>query len=249
MHTSIYREFHIGLAPNVEKRELARGVEHDEAVLYIKLQHVRSGEEAVFKLLGATGTPERWIEEQVMRRFPSSDAAAALRQMYGRNRHRLTAGWEHAFGERVYQSLTQFGDSKGAQYWAELIPTLPSVLYRTMNNRAVSNLSQLGREVEFKDIMKAVHDGWLAVLKEARAIGMQVTGLQRLALDMSGWPTDHLRGLSTLEYAQFKEKAHFARLSLGYLEEQDWSAALMPMLEDAPPPSATHPATTIAELK
>jgi len=249
MHPSIYREFHVGLAPDVETKEIAQGVSHEESVLFVMLRHVKTGEEAVFKLLGAAGTPERWIEEQVMRRFPASEAAGALRQLYGRNRHRLKKGWEHAFGERVYQNLKQAGYSKGAQYWAELIPTLPSVLYRTMNNRAVTNLGELGDVAEFKDIIKAVHDGWLAVLKEARAIGMTINGMQRLALDLAGWPTDHLRGLSMLEYAQFKEKALFGRLSLGYLAEEDWTAALLPLVEDAAPSSDTHPATTIAELK
>jgi hypothetical protein len=249
MHPSIYREFHVGLAPEVETRELAQGVSHDESVLFVMLRHVRSGEEAVFKLLGAAGSPERWVEEQVMRRFPASDAAAELRQVYGRNRYRLKAGWKHALGERVYQSLTQFGTSNGARYWAELIPTLPAVLYRTMNNRAVTNLGELGNDVELKDIIKALHDGWMAVLQEARAIGMSLNGMQRLALDLGGWPTDHLRGMTTLEYARLKEKALFARLSLGYLDDADWTAALLPLLEDVPPSTDTHPATTIAELK
>jgi hypothetical protein len=118
-----------------------------------------------------------------------------------------------------------------------------------MNSRAVTNLEQLGREVELKDVIKAVHDGWLAVLREARVIGMQVTGMQRLALDMGGWPTDHLRNMSMLEYAQFKEKAHFARLSIGYLEEQDWATALQALLTDASPSIDSQHSTSTAPTK
>ncbi|KVP39756.1 hypothetical protein [Burkholderia ubonensis] len=246
MHPSVYREFHVQLAPDVETRELARGVDHEEAVLYVMLRHYQTGQEVVFKLLGATGSPERWIEEQVMRRFPESAAASELRAMYGLTRHRLKKGWEHAFGDRIFAGLSQFCDSNAARYWEALIPTLPSFLYSTMNVRAVTKLSQLGDdEVELKAVIKAVHDGWLAVLKEARSISMTLTGLQRLALDLSGWQTEHLKGMSVLEYGQFKEKALFARLALSYLQDEDWSGILKPILEDVEPQQA--PATPETE--
>jgi len=233
MHPSVYRDFHLSLSPGVEPRELAAGVIVNEAVLYVMMRHNVTGEEAAFKLLGSTGSPERWIEEQVLRRFPDSDAAAALRTLYGVTRHRLKHDWMLAFGDRIYASTSELRTSKGARFWAELIPTLPPVLYSTMNARAVSKLAALGPELELRTVIKTVHDAWLSVLREARSLTMSVTGLQRLALDVSGWPTQHLQGLSVLEYGQLREKAMFARLALGYLTDEDWSAILGASLEPA----------------
>ncbi|KVP75290.1 hypothetical protein WJ96_05905 [Burkholderia ubonensis] len=247
MHPSVYREFHVSLAPDVESRELARGVTADEAVLYVRLCHHQTGQDAVFKLLGDTGSPERWIEEQVMRQFPDSVAAGELRALYGQTRHRLKQGWEHAFGDRIFAGISNFCDSNGARYWEALIPTLPSVLYSTMNVRAVTKLSQLGDEVDLKTVIKAVHDAWLAVLKEARSIKTTLSGLQRLALDLSGWPTDHLKGMSMLEYGRFQEKAQFARLALAYLQDEDWTGILTPILEDIPPATDTEHNETVSE--
>ena len=126
MHPSVYREFHVSLAPDVETRELARGVAHDEAVLYVRLCHQQTGQDAVFKLLGVTGSPERWIEEQVMRRFPDSAAAGELRALYGKTRHRLKPGWEHAFGDRLYVGFSQFGTTSAARFWATLVKAVPA---------------------------------------------------------------------------------------------------------------------------
>lgn len=249
MHPSVYREFHVSLAPDVETRELARGVAHDEAVLYVRLCHQQTGQDTVFKLLGAAGSPERWIEEQVMRQFPESEAAGELRALYGKTRHRLKPGWEQAFGDRLYVGFSQFGTTSAARFWAALIPTLPSVLYSTMNVRAVTKLTQLGDEVELKRVIKAVHDAWMGVLKEARGISMNLSGLQRLALDLTGWQTEHLRGMSLLEFGQFKEKALFAHLSLSYLQDEDWAAILMPILEDIPPATETERTEPLSESR
>ena len=88
-------------------------------------------------------------------------------------------------------------------------------------------------------VIKTVHDAWFSVLREARDITMNVTGLARLALDLHGWPTEIMRNMSILEYGRLKEKALFAKLALGYLSEEDWTAILSPLLEPAAPSTAS----------
>lgn len=231
MHPSIYREFSLSLAPNTDADARKDGE------IYVRLQHSLTGQEAVFKLMGSAGSPERWVEEQVMRLFPDSRAAAELRVLYGLTRHTLKKGWSQGFGDRVYLGIEQLCRNKAGRFWAELIPTLPPVLYSTMNVRAVSRLERLGPEVELRTVIKTVHDAWFAVLREARGITMNVTGLERLALDLHGWPTELMRNMSILDYGRLKEKALFAKLALGYLSEEDWTAVLSPLLEPAAPPA------------
>jgi len=217
MHPSIYREFNLSLAP--------AGAE-----TYVRLQHSVTGEEAIFRLQADAGSPERWVEEQVIRRFPTSAAAAELRTLYGLTRHQFKAGWTQGFGDRIYTALLQPRATKGVRFWAELIPTLPPILYSTMNTRAVEWLGRLGPDFELRSAIKSLHDAWLAVLREARGINMKVTGLERLALDLHGWPTELMQNMALLDYSRLKEKALFARLALDYLTEEDWTAILAPLL-------------------
>jgi hypothetical protein len=232
MHPSIYREFSLSLAPNHD----ADGRPGGE--IYVRLQHAQTGQEAVFKLTGSAGSPERWVEEQVLRIFPDSAAAAELRVLYGLTRHTFKKGWSLGFGDRVYLGIEQQCRNKAGRFWAELIPTLPPVLYATMTARAVARLERLGAEFELRTVIKTVHDAWFAVLREARGITMNVTGLERLALDLHGWPTELMRNMSILDYGRLKEKALFAKLALGYLSEEDWTAILSPLLEPVIPPVA-----------
>lgn len=227
MHPRVYREFHLSLAP--------AGGE-----IYVRLQHATTGEEAVFRLQNDAGSPERWIEEQIIRQFPASVTASELRTLYGLTRHRFKPGWNMGFGDRVYTALRQPRATKGVRFWAELIPTLPPILLSTMNARAVQWLDRLGPEFELRSAIKSVHDAWLTVLREARGINLKVSGLERLALDLHGWPTELMQNMALLDYSRLKEKALFARLALDYLTEEDWTAILTPMLtEPAQAPSPT----------
>jgi hypothetical protein len=221
MYPGIYREFHLSLAPAGQE-------------IYVRLQHSTTGQEAVFKLQADAGSPERWVEEQIIRQFPTSATAAELRAHYGLTRHAFKAGWSQGFGDRVYTALLQPRPTKGMRFWAELIPTLPPILYSTMNLRAVEWLGRLGPEFDLRSASKSLHDAWLAVLREARGINLKVSGLERLALDLHGWPTELLQNMALLDYSRLKEKALFARLALDYLSDEDWSAILTPMLELAP---------------
>lgn len=170
-----------------------------------------------------------------MRIFPKSAAAAELRVLYGLTQHTLKKGWAQGFGDRIYLSIEQNCRNKAGRFWGELIPTLPPVLYSAMNARAVASLERLGPEVELRTVIKSVHDAWLTVFREARGIPQNVTGLERLALDLHGWPTEQLREMSVLDYGRLKEKALFAKLALGYLSEEDWTTILGPLLEPAVP--------------
>ena len=238
MHPRIYREFSLSMAPSP-----ATGMGSDEE-LYVRLQHARTGQETVFKLPSSAGTPERWIEEQVLRCFPESDTAAELRVLYGLTRHTFKQGWSHGFGDRIYLGIEQLCRNKAGRFWAELIPTLPSVLYSTMSARAVTFLERLGPEVELRTVIKSVHDAWLSVLREVRSITPTVTGLERLALDLQGWPTEQLRDMPVLDYGRLKEKALFAKLALGYLSEDDWTVIVGTLLEPAIPSSTLESGAT-----
>lgn len=238
MHASIYREFHVAISPAVDVSGLADPRAPADVPLFVCLLHIATGKEFAFELTNAAGSPERWIEEQVMRQFPTTAAAAELVALHGLTRHRLKAGWEHAFGDRLAAALSQCAQSAGIRCWAELIPTLPSVLYTTMSARAVEGLQELGAEMELRDVIKTVRDAWHAVLREARGVRPSVTGVERMVLDINGWPTEHMRNMSILEYGRFKEKAMFARLALGYLSDDDWVACLAPLLECATRPDS-----------
>ncbi|MDN8078721.1 hypothetical protein QZN30_05105 [Burkholderia multivorans] len=219
------------MAPNTEVIEVAPGVVKPEHFLYVKLAHRDSGTDAIFKMRDTGLSPERLIEEQIIQRFPDSAAAHTLRAVHGLRRYRLKPGWNKTLGDRIYAALSERTDSRGTRYWAALIPTLPAQLYSTMTSRAIAKLSKLPQELEERAAIRAVHDAWLNVLMEARHIGMSMNGLERLALDINGWKTEHLRGMSVFEYGQFKDRSLFALLALGYLDEQDWSAMLATTLE------------------
>lgn len=240
MHHSVYREFHISLAPDTERYETAPNVFQSESVMYVMLRHKDTGQDTVFKLRGNDGQADLWIEEQVMRRFPDSAAAAELRHLYGKTRHTLKQGWDKAFGDRIYHGLRFFCDSKGAVLWTALIASLPSLLYTTMCARAVARLHELPETAPLQAIIYTVHDAWLDVLREAQSISRPIPQQQRLALELHHWNSDLLDAMSLLEFSHLKDKAHFARLALGYLADSDWIAALSPILVDAP--SSTLPA-------
>ncbi|HDR9105425.1 hypothetical protein [Paraburkholderia sp. A3RO-2L] len=231
MHACVYREFEFAVAPNTEIVEVAPGVVKPEHFLYVKLAHRESGVDAVFRMRDTGLSPERLIEEQIIQRFPDSDAAHTLRALHGLRLYRLKPGWDKTLGDRIFAALSERADSRATRYWAAMIPTLPAQLYSTMTARAVAKLRKLPRELEERAAIRAVHDAWLNVLMEARHIGMSMNGLERLALDINGWKTEHLRGMSVFEYGKFKDKALFALLALGYLQQQDWSAMLATTLE------------------
>jgi hypothetical protein len=220
MHPKIYREFHLSFASGID----------GESPLYVSLRHTSSGRETVLMLPPTGESPDRCIEKQVMLQFPDTAAAAELRSAYGLTLHHLRENWAIGFGDRLLRALAERADSKGAALWAELIPTLPPVLYSTMTSRAVAALRQLGETVEQRAAIRRVRDAWANVLHEARDIRLKLTGLQRLALVLYGWPTDQLQSLPLLEFSRLKEKAMFARLSLDYLTEEDWAAIVAPLL-------------------
>ncbi len=226
VHHKIYREFEVSFAPGSEPREVTKGTIQNEDLLYVKLKHTASLKEVVFKLIGGVGSPERWVEEQIMRRFPETEAAAELRALYGVTAHTLKNGWEKNFGDRVYVNLTQMADSPGTRFWETLVPLLPALLYKTMCERAVLKLSQAPASMELRAGIQAVRGAWLAVLKEARTATWPMTGLPRLSLDLNGWETEKFKSMSILEFAQFKEKAMLALLTLDYLTDEDWVTLL-----------------------
>lgn len=227
MHPRVYQEFQLSLAP--AGRET-----------YVRLRHATTGEEVLFRLLADTASPEQWIEEQIMHRFPASETAAELRTRFGLTRQGFKAGWSMGFGDRVYTALLQPRATAGMRFWAELIPTLPPILFSTMNSRAVQDLARLGPDFELRAAISALQTAWLTVLREARLINLKVSGLERLALDLHGWPTELMQNMALLDYSRLKEKALFARLALGYLTKEDWTAILAPILtEPAQPLSST----------
>lgn len=232
MHPSILREFHLSIA--AEPGPLVPA-----GRIVVRLQHTGTAEAVVFRV-GSDGmsAPARVIEEHVLRTFPTSAAAGELRTLYGRTRHTLKPDWNRALGERLFFTLANTCRSKGARFWAELIPTLPNLLYSAMTARAVDYLGRLDGEVELHAVIKAVYDAWLAVLKEVRHIPIHPKGLERLALDLHGWPTELIRTMSVVDYSRLKEKALFAKLSLDYLSEEDWAEVVSSLLETAPAPSA-----------
>lgn len=234
MHPCVYREFSVSLTPDVEPNAQADGSVCEDYVLYVRLRREATGDDTVFKLMG-TGSPERWIEEQVMRQFPDTVAATELRALYGKTVHRLKDGWEKSLGDRLYRGLAQLGTSAAARFWATLIPMLPPLLYSVMNTRAVARLKELEPEVELRDALKAVRDSWLAAVKEAQGIGPNLTGIHRLTLDLLGWPTEQLRAMSLLDLSLLREKALLAHQSLPMLQDEDWAAIVQPILADLPP--------------
>ena len=172
-----------------------------------------------------------------MRLFPASDTAAQLRTLYGLTRHRLKPNWDKELGDRIYFGLSNASRSKGARFWAELIPTLPPVLYSTMTARAVTYLGAMDAEVELRAVIKAVYGAWSTVLKEVRTIPLHPTGLERLALDLHGWPTELMLHMSVVEYGRLKEKALFAKMALDYLSEEDWAVVVAVLLEPVTQPT------------
>jgi len=232
MHPSIYREFHISVAPTLKGTRHAEHVSGQEPKTYVLLRHVPTGQEFPFQLLGDKGNPEGNIEEQIMQRFPYSAAAAELRALYGYTRHTLKNGWDHAFGDRIYASLKKHSDTKGACFWVALVPNLPPVLYAAMNARAVRKLRRLPASAQLRDIIRAVHDGWLSAFKDVEPMTIPMPASQHQALTASGWP-EHLAELSPLEFERLKEKAFFARLALGYMTEEEWTKLLMPLVDPA----------------
>ena len=233
MHSSIYQEFDVSLSPSTEAKGSATPA---EPVLYVKLKHRPSGDDFIFKLIGGVGSPERWIEEQVIRRFPLSTAAHQLRRVYGLTKVVLKDGWKDALGERMFKALAQspIQDSKGARYWESLVPSLPSLLYSAMTRRVISNLTTLKGSLELRSVVKATHDAWLTVLDEARGIEYPLTGGQLIGFELNGWDSKFLRDMSLLEVSNLKDKAHFARLALGFLTDEDWVQMMSPVLTDAP---------------
>ncbi len=230
MHPSIYREFDVSFSPSQDEGNEAG---QPEPTLYVRLRERSSGEELVFKLFVDEGTtPERWIEEQVLRRFPLTAAARALRATYGMTQHMLRPGWEKSFGDRLYSALRQPGKlTHGPRFWCAYIPALPPVLYSAMTTRAIARISELPQPVELKTLVKTLHDAWLVVLTDGANLSLPLSGMQRLAMDLGGWDSRHLQAMSPLELSQLKEKAHFARLALGFLADEDWVRALTPCLD------------------
>lgn len=229
MHSSIYQEFDVSLSPG---SEATTGVPPADAVLYVKLKHRPTGEDYVFKLIGGQGSPERWIEEQVLRRFPGSESARQLRRVYGFTKVRLKDDWKTALGDRMFKHLAQspIPDSKGARFWESMVPSLPSILYSAMTRRVISNLSELKGELDLRTVVKAAHDAWLVVLDEARSIDYPLTAGQLIGFELNGWDSQFMRDMSLLEVSKLKDKAYFARLALGVLTDEDWVQMLSPVL-------------------
>lgn len=237
MHPSILREFHLSLAPNP-------AIAAPAGELFVRLQHSHNLQEVVFRVLNdGTTAPEREIEEQVMRLFPASAAAAELRTVYGLSRYRLRANWEKELGDRLYFGLSNASRSKGARFWAELIPTLPTVLYSTMTARAVEYLGRLEGDVQLRTVIKTVYDAWRTVLDEVRMIPRNPRGLERLAMDLHGWPTTLMRDMPIIDYGRLKEKGLFAKMALDYLSEEDWADVVRAILAPAETP---EPSTDLA---
>lgn len=238
MHPSIFKEFDVAFGNIDGLRPGPDGRLQPTRVLHVRLRHAPTQADTQFALPSDTGAPDRWVEEQVMRQFPDSVAAAELRAVYGVTRHELKQGWDLALGDRIFTGLTERCDTPGGRFWSALIPALPPVLYTTMNERAVANVRKLGAEVELRSVIKAVHSAWFAVLREARTLPTHISGLQALQMDLVGWPTEHLQGMSLQEYGQFKERAMYGLLALSFLKDEDWTTVLSPILQGAAPRAA-----------
>lgn len=225
MHPSIYREFKVLVMPASEP-----GLPTTR--LSVGVVHAASGQSSTCNGYTAEETASV-VERHILRHYPDSQAAAELRRASGLLRPTLRQNWQHDFGDRLFQGLTRARQTSGIQFWAELIPTLPPMLYTQMSSRAAHWASLLGPAPDLHTISRAIRDAWYAVLREALSIPTHSTGLERLALELKGWSIEQLENMTLLAYAQLKEKAKFALLALDYLTSADWHSIVQPLLVPA----------------
>lgn len=234
MRDCIYREFDISSRPTTIERPLANAKPVEGVI--ITLTHKLTGATKTFTLNRVLSGHDQVIEAQILLLFPDSESAKMIRRVLGHESYVLKPRWQVGFAASIQYALLGLCDSKGANFWWNLMPTLPAPVLLMLYKRAAQHLMNVVSPQPLRVYALALRQGWMEVLSEGCTVdGWRDVNFTRLY--KRGWPIESLEKMSHAELGGIAERCRLALLAIDFLEESDWFGMLGFLIEDARLPS------------
>ena len=221
MDNRIYPEFDLAFQTSRVPRENGRGT---STCIKLALVHLATGREHRQEFDHGFPDISKAVEDLILTHFPTSKAAAGLRNYRGLVPCTLIGDWHQNIGELIHVALRKICDSRPTSFWYNVIHALPAPLWNMMCQRGVTQLAVVQKDgkATARKFGLALKKAWTQTLDEGQWIRVD-NGSARVNYDLAekGWPplADELT-LKQLE--EVRDKAKLAYLALNYLEEADW---------------------------
>lgn len=220
MRDCFYQEFDIATSAVLPGKLLPSGASAPSTVV-VTVTHKPSGAKQSFKLHSLLAGHDQAIEAQIIRLFPASNAAQKTRAALGQNTYQMKPRWQTGFVASVQFALLGLCDSPGANYWWNLLPTLPKPVSLMLYKRAGDHLSRIVGPQPLRVYGLAMRQAWMEVLTEACSLdGWRDVVLTKL--HRSGWTVAEFEKMSPLELGGIAARCRLALLAIDFLAEEDW---------------------------